>query len=132
MRPWYTKFSATLHDKRWLPVVEELYKWHFQNEAYLRNTESLARVAMVYSQQTGHYYGGTSAAEKVENHALGYYQALIESRIPFQMVHDGLLEPEYIDRYKVFGLPEYSGVVQPSVRSDSLLCEAWRQYRRYF
>ena len=58
----------------------------------MRNTESLARVGMVYSQQTGHYYGGSNAAVKVENHALGYYQALIESRIPFQMVHDGLLD----------------------------------------
>ncbi len=25
LRPWFTKFSGTLHDRRWLPVVEELY-----------------------------------------------------------------------------------------------------------
>ena len=44
LRPWFTKFSGTLHDQRWLPVVEELYSWHYRNERYLRNDESLARV----------------------------------------------------------------------------------------
>ena len=37
LRPWFTKFAGTLHDRRWLPVVEELYGWHFRNERYLRN-----------------------------------------------------------------------------------------------
>ncbi len=52
LRPWFTKFSGTLHDKRWLPVLEDLYTWHYRNERYLRNEEPLARVAIVYSQQT--------------------------------------------------------------------------------
>jgi hypothetical protein len=86
LRPWYTKFSGTLHDRRWLATVEKIYDWHWRNEKYLRNEEPLARVAMVYSQQTGSYYGG-----KVEQHIDGFYHALIEARIPFEMVHDRLL-----------------------------------------
>jgi len=86
-------------------VVEEIYTWHYKNEKYLRNVESLARVGMVYSQQTAHYY-----ARSVENHILGYYQALIESRIPFQMVHDGLLDQEHLDRYKVLILPNIAAL----------------------
>jgi hypothetical protein len=57
----FTKFAGTLHDRRWLPVVEGLYDWHYRNERYLRNTEPLARVAMMYSQQTAHFYGGERA-----------------------------------------------------------------------
>src|SRR6202035_3762478 len=91
LRPWFTKFGGTLYDKRWLKPVEDLYVWHHKNERYLRNEEPLARVGMVYSQQTSHFYGGERARAKVEDHTLGYYQALIESRIPFEMVHDGLL-----------------------------------------
>ena len=45
----------------------------------VRNETNLARVAMVYSQQTAAYYGGTKAREKVEDPALGFYQALIEA-----------------------------------------------------
>src|SRR5215831_5963708 len=110
LRPWFTKFSGTLHDRRWLPVVEELYGWHYRNERYLRNEESLARAALVYSQQTAKYYGGPQARQKVEDHTLGYYQALIEARIPFEMVHDGLLDQAAIDRFQVLVLPNIAAL----------------------
>jgi hypothetical protein len=44
LRPWFTKFSATLYDRRWLPVVEDLYGWLHRNERYLRNEQPLAVV----------------------------------------------------------------------------------------
>ena len=110
LRPWFTKFGGTLYDRRWLPVVEDLYAWHYKNERYLRNEESLARVGMVYSQQTSHFYGGEKARAKVEDHTLGYYQALIESRIPFEMVHDGLLDAAHVDSFKVLIFPNIAAL----------------------
>jgi hypothetical protein len=110
LRPWFTKFSGTLHDKRWLPVIEDLYNWHYRNERYLRNEEPLARVATVYSQQTAQHYGGPQARQKVEDHTLGYYQALIEARIPFEMVHDRLLDPAHIDQFKVLIFPNIAAL----------------------
>jgi Hypothetical glycosyl hydrolase 6/Beta-galactosidase trimerisation domain len=110
LRPWFTKFAGTLHDRRWLPVVEDLYAWHHRHERYLRNEQSLARVAMVYSQQTAHYYGGEHALEKVENHTRGYYQALIEARIPFEMVHDNLLDAEHTAPFKLLILPNVAAL----------------------
>jgi hypothetical protein len=110
LRPWFTKFSGTLHDRRWLPVVEQLYAWHDRNERYLRNEKPLARVAMVYSQQTATYYGGEHARAKVEDHALGYYQALVEARIPFEMVHDRLLDTAYIGQFRTLILPNIAAL----------------------
>jgi hypothetical protein len=110
LRPWVVKFNAKPIDKRWMPVVEKFYGWHFRNQKYLRNEKSLAEVAIVYSQQTAAYYGADQAAAKVENHGLGYYQALVEARIPFDMVHDLLLEPENIDRYRVLILPNIAAM----------------------
>ena len=110
LRPWFTKFAGTLHDERWLPVVEDIYKWSHASDRYLRNRESLARVAMVYSQQSATFYGGEHAQSKVEDHALGFYHALIESRIPFEMVHDRLLDPDHIDRFKVLILPNIAAL----------------------
>src|SRR5262249_34529829 len=52
LRPWFTKFSGVLHDERWLRPVEEMYRRYASWEPYLRNEHSLARVALVYSQQT--------------------------------------------------------------------------------
>jgi hypothetical protein len=116
LRPWFTKFRGVLEDKRWLPVVEDLYGWSYRNERYLRNEEPLARVAMVYSQQTAHFYGGERARQKVEDHTLGYYHALIEARIPFEMVHDRLLDAEHVDRFKVLILPNIAALSDQQCR----------------
>jgi hypothetical protein len=115
-RPWFTKFSGTLHDRRWLKTVEDIYSWHHRAERYLRNEEPLARVAMVYSQQTASFYGGPQARQKVEDHTLGMYQALIEARLPFEMVHDRLLEPALIDRFKALLLPNIAALSDEQCR----------------
>src|SRR2546425_3387614 len=80
LRPWFTKFSGTLHDERWLKVVEDIYTRHHRWERYLRNEATLARVGLVYSQQSAWFYGGEKAPEKLEDYTLGFYQALIEAR----------------------------------------------------
>jgi hypothetical protein len=99
-RPWFTKFSATLHDQRWLKEIEDIYVWTDKNQRYLEQRRPLARVGLVYSQQTAWYSGA-----RVEDHALGWYQALIESRIPFEMVHDRLLDDEHLAGLKTLILP---------------------------
>jgi hypothetical protein len=108
--PAFTKFNAKPIDKRWFPVVEEIYKWHYANEAYLRNQRSFAWVGMVYSQQTAAFYGGQQAAAKVEDHSLGFYHALIEARIPFEMVHDGLLDAQHTDQFRTLIFPNIAAL----------------------
>lgn len=110
LRPWFTKFSGTLHDRRWLKPVEDLYVWLHRNERYLRNERPLARVAMVYSQQTARYYGDEQARRRLEDHSLGYYQALIEARIPFEMVHDQLLDAAHLDPFQVLIFPNIAAL----------------------
>ncbi len=110
MRPWFIKFSGVLYDLRWLEVVEDLFRWHHDVELYLRNEAPLARVAVVYSQQTAACYGGQEARQKVEDPILGIYQALIEARIPFEMVHDKLLDSAYVDRFKTLILPNVAAL----------------------
>jgi hypothetical protein len=105
LRPWFTKFSGTLHDQRWLDRVARLYDWHHRVEKYLRNERPLARVAIVYSQQTATFYGGERARQRVEDHTLGFYHALVEARVPFEMVHDRLLDPERLRAFRLLVLP---------------------------
>src|ERR1700691_1325209 len=123
MRPWCSKFSATLHDERWLNGVEEIYLWTEKNRQYLSHQQPLARVGLVFSQQTAWYYGDEHAESKVENYALGWYQALIESRIPFEMVHDQLLDPAHLQDLKTLILPNVAAL------SDAQ-CEQLRAFVR--
>jgi hypothetical protein len=110
MRPWFTKFSATLHDQRWLGEIEDIYVWTEKNQHYLAERRPLARVAMVYSQQTAWYYNGGQGGARVEDYALGWYQALVESRIPFEMVHDRLLDAEHLAGFKTLILPNVAAL----------------------
>jgi hypothetical protein len=109
MRPWFTKFSGVLYDKRWLATVDNIYQEHYRNERYLRNTAPLARVGMVFSEQNRNYR--TEAwQQKSGDHELGMYQALIESRIPFEMVNDRLLDTEHLKPFKLLILPNISAL----------------------
>jgi hypothetical protein len=110
LRPWFTKFSGTLHDERWLKPVEEIYSRYQRWEKYLRNEVSLARVALVYSQQTAWFYGQDRPRDKIEDPTLGWYQALIESRIPFEMVHDRLLDPAHLKQFRTLILPNIAAL----------------------
>jgi hypothetical protein len=98
MRPWFAKFAGVLRDRRWLPVVERIYDWHHRHERYLRNTTSLARVALLLSEQTAavHHPG---PERPLGDHVAGMYHALVESRVPFDLIHEALLTPAALDRY---------------------------------
>jgi hypothetical protein len=106
MRPWVTKFSGVLYDRRWLPVVERIYDWHYKHEAYLRNETPLARVALLHSEQTATYHPGTGPGDRHEDHVLGMYHALIEARVPFEMAHEAVLTPDRLDRFKLLILAD--------------------------
>ena len=121
MRPWFVKFSGTIYDRRWLKIVEKIYKWHYRVEPYLRNTAPLARVGLVYSEQTERYYGGERWQERSNGHELGMYHALIEARVPFEMVNDRLLDAEHLEPFKLLILPNIAAL------SDSQ-CEQLREY----
>ena len=109
MRPWFTKFSGVLYDRRWLDIVDKIYQVHYRNERYLRNIAPLARVGMVFSEQTRNY-GAEAWQQKSEDHALGMYHALIEDRMPFEMVNDRLLDPEHLKHFKLLILPNIAAL----------------------
>jgi hypothetical protein len=103
--PCFVKFGAQLYDKRWLDTVSDMYQVYHRAEKYLRNTASLARVALVYSEQTEKLYGKEAWQQRNRDHLHGMYHSLVESRIPFEMVNDRLFSEEYLRPYKLLILP---------------------------
>jgi hypothetical protein len=67
----------------------------------MRNERPLARVAVVYSQEN---------ARAAADHALGFYHALVEARIPFEMVNAGQLDPARLAPFKVLALPNITAL----------------------
>ncbi len=110
MRPCFVKFGGTIYDKRWMEAVANLYEGYHRNEKYLRNTAPLARVGVLYSEQTDRNYGGKPWQQKPEDHLNGMYHALVESRVPFDMVNDRLLAPDDLKRFKLLILPNIAAL----------------------
>jgi len=122
MRPWFTKFAGSINDPRWLKPVEDIYSWCHGAEPYLRNTRPLARIAVVYSQQTAWFSpAGRGAPNGVEDAGLGWYQALVEARLPFEMVHDRLLDADHLAPFRTLILPNIAAL------SDAQ-CDQLRQF----
>lgn len=120
MRPWFTKFSGVLYDRRWLGTVEKIYKSLYRNEKYLRNINPLARVGLVFSEQNLNY-GNKPWQQRNGDHIPGMYHVLLENRIPFEMVNTRLLDKEHL---KPFGLLVLPNVATLSDRQ----CDQLRQF----
>jgi hypothetical protein len=105
LRPWFTKFSGMIYDPRWIEPVADMYAMYHAWEDYLRNETPLARVGLVYSQQTL-----PDESANAEDHTLGMYHALIEARIPFEMVHDGLLDEAHTRQFASLVLPNITAL----------------------
>ena len=52
----------------------------------------------------------------MDDHLKGMYHALLEARIPFEMVHDALLEAADVDRYRVLVLPNVAALSDAQCR----------------
>ncbi len=110
LRPCFIKFGAVIFDKRWMDTVEKLFTRYHQSERYLKNTAPMARVGLVYSEQTDQNYGGKDWQKNPRDHAFGMYHALIEDRMPFEMVNDRLLDAAHLKPYKLLILPNIAAL----------------------
>ena len=141
LSPWLIKSSARNWDDRWVPAMEKVYGWHYASDRYMRNEENLARVAMLFrkgeprdpllgSGATTSLGGekGVDDAGRIEGvpandevATSGMYQALVESRIPFEMAYGEKLDAADIDRYKLLILANAATLTDAE-------CEKLRQY----
>ncbi len=93
-----------------MQAVEKMYQGYYKNERYLKNTAPMARVAIVYSEQTNQKYGGKPWQEKSNEHTLGMYHVLVEDHMPFEMVNDQLLDAERLKPFKLLILPNIAAL----------------------
>jgi hypothetical protein len=78
-------------------------------------------VALLYSEQTATFHPGAAEGDRAADHVLGMYHALVEARVPFEMVHEAFLTPDKIDRFKLLVLADAAAL------SDAQ-CAAIRAY----
>lgn len=103
MLPWFTKFNGVVPDQRWVQPIIDSFKLHEKLEPLTTATAPHAEIAILDPTTTLRHQDMWSRKE-AENHELGFYQALVEARLPFELVSDAMMTPERLDRFKVLVL----------------------------
>jgi Hypothetical glycosyl hydrolase 6/Beta-galactosidase trimerisation domain len=95
---------SDLFDRRGLEpmrqVMQRLARW----EPYFDGAVSDARVALVFSRHTQDNYGGGKPHARYLDFIRGWYCALMEAHMPFDVISDKLLSAERLLRYRVLVL----------------------------
>jgi hypothetical protein len=100
MRPWFTKFNGVVPDKRWVEPIVESFGLHAVLEPVLDATVPAAEIAILDPATTLRHHSAETRKE-AEADDLGFYQALVEGRLPFEMLSDQAMTPDQLDRFKV-------------------------------
>lgn len=100
MLPWFTKFNGVVLDKRWEQPVIDAFLLQEKLEPLLQTTMPEAEIAILDPTTTLRHHDMWSRKE-AEAHELGIYHALVEARLPFEMVSDAQMSQERLDRFKV-------------------------------
>lgn len=100
MRPWFTKFNGVVRDTRWIEPMVEIFGVHAEVEPVLQRTAPRAEIALIDPATTLRHHG-PETRKSAERDDLGFYQALVEAKLPFEMLSDQMLSPARLDRFKV-------------------------------
>jgi hypothetical protein len=98
--PWFTKFNGVVPDTRWVQPVVDSFLLHADLEPVLSTMSPVAEVAILDPATTLRHHGHETR-DLAEAHDLGFYHALVEARIPFEMLSDQAMAPAGLDRFKV-------------------------------
>ena len=98
MVPWYHWLGGAPKDLRWRETGQRFFDWIAKHERHFVNRRSIATIGVVFSERGNAYYkppGGNDATEFLQ----GLYYALVQTRYPFDFVHEDDLGPETLQRY---------------------------------
>ncbi len=98
--PWFTKFNGVVPDTRWVQPVADSFALHAGLEPVLATMAPAAEIAILDPATTLRHHGQETRAV-AEADDLGIYHALVEARLPFEMLSDQAMTDATLDRFKV-------------------------------
>lgn len=97
--------SSEIFDRRGLAPMQEVFQRLGRWEDYFDKARSSAQVAIIYSRYSQDNYGKDKPYERYVDAVRGYYKALLEAHIPFDVLSDKFLDVDRLKQYQVLVLP---------------------------
>lgn len=95
---------SDLFDRRGLAPMREVMRRLERWEGYFDGARSVARVALIFSRYTQDNYGGGKPHSRYLDFIRGWYCALLEAHIPFDVISDKQITPERLGSYQTLVL----------------------------
>jgi hypothetical protein len=105
--PWIhvTGYQKQQFDHRGLDGLRELFTRFGNNRDTYMGMQSAARVALVYSRHSLDNFGHKDPAARYLDHFRGAYNAMMDQRIPFDIVSGHKMTAEMLSKYSTIMLP---------------------------
>jgi hypothetical protein len=122
-RPWLhiTGYFSEYFDRRGLASMRELFRFFREHGEVYESRRSAAEVALVYSRTCLDYLGGAQPDLNYLDGFRGAYNALLDGRLPFDLLSDKHLTAARLARYKAILLPNLACM-------DDALADTLRNY----
>ena len=106
-RPWLhlTGYFSQHFDRRGMAPMQELFAYFRSRPDVYGKRRSAAEVALVYSRTSLDYVGGAEPDLNYLDGFRGAYNALMDGRLPFDLISDKRLRAQDLSRYKSLVLP---------------------------
>lgn len=106
-KPWLhiTGFFSEYFDRRGIEPMQELFRLFQERSDVYGGRRSAADVALVFSRRSLDYAGGSNPDLNYLDGFRGAYNALMDSRIPFDLISDQRLDATKLARYRALLLP---------------------------
>ncbi len=96
---------SKIFDRRMLAPMQEVFARLERWQEYFRDTHSGAQVAVLFSRYTQDNYGRGDPYGRYMDAVRGYYCALLEAHVPFDVLSDKFIDAARLARYRVLVLP---------------------------
>lgn len=102
--PWFHFVGGGREDQRKFGISADLFRWMKENREYLKNRTNIARIGVVWNQESAVYYGREDPEGKGSGGFRGITHSLSRAGIPFLPIHADDIE-KYEERLELLVLP---------------------------
>ena len=102
--PWFHFVGGGCLDRRKFEISQDLFRWMKENREYLEERTNLAKVGVVWNQETAVYYGREDPDGRGSGAFRGITRSLSKAGIPYLPIHADDIG-KYKDRLELLILP---------------------------